>query len=803
MTDEQRLIELQQQPLGKRLWGYVALSGPGYMQSAMTLGGGTIAACVVMGSLLGYELLWVQTAAIVFGVTLLSAVAKQTCHSGEGAYQVFWHRLHPLMAIVWGVSSLVATVLWHIPQYSLTANGVVALGEGIGLNLDPKVCRIGIGVVTLGLASFIVYLYSAGARGLRIYEMAVKILVWLIVIAFAIVALSTGIEWKRLFLGLTGISFMQDLFSGDGIDPRAIKPIVGGVAAAVGINMVFLYPYSLLNKNWGKHHKELAYFDLWSGMVVPFLIATTLMVVAVANTVGPAEGKAGAAAIRDVQAIVPVLGPTLGGFVGSESAGRGLALLLVGLGMVAIGFSTIITHMLASGFTCCELFGVDYRSKAKFWFSLIPGVGMVGVFLKFPFWAAITASSLAAVFMPVAIIGFILLMNMPSYMGSETPRGGKRFLWNLVLAAYLVAISVAGYFGLTKNWEDLRAYLYPPVEAAAVEAAPSDTTPSETAAPEPVAKAHTPIIVQRDLMHATFQIIMYAPDDSGESLWTERAAESAFDAISSLERRINVWRDDSQATRINQLAAVKPINVSQDLFDVIALSRDLNARTQGAFDISVGPLIELWGYYRKQEHLPTQAEVDEALAKTGMDKVVLKAEDRSVAFTAPGMRLDFGGIAKGLAADQAGAVLRKHGITAALINGGSSSILAIGAPPGEDGWPVKVVVPDSGDRVIDEIVLKDESLSTSGCYGKYMEFDGVKYCHIFDPRTGWPAPGAMSASAICVSATEADGLSTAFVVLGKEGTEQYCQEHPEVRAIMVPSSNDDTITPHHINFPAV
>lgn len=503
MTDEQHLVDLQNQPLTKRIWGYVRLTGPGYMQSAMTLGGGSIAACVVMGSLLGYELLFVQTFAIIFGVILLSAVAKQTCHSGEGAYQVFWKRLHPAVAIVWGASALIATVLWHIPQYSLTANGVVALGEGIGVDLDSQGTRIGIGVVVLAAAIAIVSLYGAGSRGLKLYELAVKILVWLIVVAFAIVALSTGIDFKRLFLGLTGISFLQDMFSGDGIDPRAIKPIVGGLAAAVGINMVFLYPYSILKKNWGKHHKELAYFDLWSGLAIPFLIATSLMVVAVANTVGPPEGQTATDTLNDVQAIVPVLAPTFGEFVGSESVGRGLALLLVGVGMVAIGFSTIITHMLASGFTCCELFGLDYRSKANFWFSLVPAVGMVGVFLRFPFWAAITASSLASVFMPVAIVGFIILLNSPSFMGSEMPRGGRRLLWNVILVTYLVVLSISSYFGIAANWEELQKRLNPPVDAAIV-------TPAR---PEEAVEAANAVTVQHGLMPATFRVDMQSSEE--------------------------------------------------------------------------------------------------------------------------------------------------------------------------------------------------------------------------------------------------------------------------------------------------
>jgi thiamine biosynthesis lipoprotein len=248
-----------------------------------------------------------------------------------------------------------------------------------------------------------------------------------------------------------------------------------------------------------------------------------------------------------------------------------------------------------------------------------------------------------------------------------------------------------------------------------------------------------------------------------------------------------VWKDDSQATRINELAATRPVQASQDVIDLIVMTQDLHTRTHGAFDVTVGPLVDLWGYYRKENHLPTQEEVDKAMALVGMDKVAVDREGRSVSFSKEGVRLDFGGIGKGLAVDAAAAVFRKYKIASVLINGGSSSILAIGAPPGKDGWDVKVTLPETENEVIAEVVLKDESISTSGCYGKYIEFDGAKYCHIFDPRTGWPAPGVTSATSFCASAAEADGLSTAFVVLGKEGTEQYCREHPEVKALIVPS----------------
>jgi manganese transport protein len=296
MTDERYLSDLAGKPLLHRLRGYARMSGPGYMQSAMTLGGGTVASCVLMGSMLGYELLWVQPLAIFLGAMVLASIAKQTCHTQEKPYGVFWTRLHPALALIWGISALVATVIWHFPQYSLSANGVSALLSGVGLDLatlNPGV-RFGaqmlIGVAILSLSAWVVSLYESGAAGLKVYEVAIKYLVWAIVIAFAIVAFASGLDIGRFVSGITGISFLQRVMD-EGLPASTIRPVVGGLAAAVGINMVFLYPYSLLRKKWGPAHKEVAYFDLATGMVVPFLIATTFMIVATANTIGPAAGQ--------------------------------------------------------------------------------------------------------------------------------------------------------------------------------------------------------------------------------------------------------------------------------------------------------------------------------------------------------------------------------------------------------------------------------------------------------------------------------------------------------------------------------
>ena len=182
-------------------------------------------------------------------------------------------------------------------------------------------------------------------------------------------------------------------------------------------------------------------------MAFPFILATTLMILAVAKTIGPEPGAIGTE-VRDVREIIPVL---------SEAMGSGAARLIIGVGMVTIGFSTIITHMLASGFIGCEMFGLSQSGRAKFWFSLLPAVGVVGVIMKFPIPLAITASTLAMPLMPVTVVCFIVLLNRPSYMGNEMPRGAARIAWNISLSVAAAVMTGAAVIALQRNWQDLQA----------------------------------------------------------------------------------------------------------------------------------------------------------------------------------------------------------------------------------------------------------------------------------------------------------------------------------------------------------
>jgi len=161
------------------------------------------------------------------------------------------------------------------------------------------------------------------------------------------------------------------------------------------------------------------------------------------------------------------------------------------------------------------------------------------------------------------------------------------------------------------------------------------------------------------------------------------------------------------------------------------------------------------------------------------------SEDHSVGFSKPGMRLDFGGIAKGWALDHAHGVLREYGVSCALLDAGTSSMVAIGAPPGKPGWTVQLRHPYNKEW-LEEVVIRDEALATSGYALDFFEVDGKKYGHIIDPRTGMPASGTLYAMAIGSSGTATEALSKGFFINGIDWAQRYCEQHPDTRAIIVP-----------------
>jgi thiamine biosynthesis lipoprotein len=301
-------------------------------------------------------------------------------------------------------------------------------------------------------------------------------------------------------------------------------------------------------------------------------------------------------------------------------------------------------------------------------------------------------------------------------------------------------------------------------------------------------------------MATQFSIKMYPPSALYTASDLRQIADAAFEAIDDLEARLSTWIPNSQISAINRRGAKGPVAASPEIIRAVATAKELWESTGGAFDITVGPLLELWGFYEDKEGVPSSDEIQTALDKVGMDKVLIDRLESTVSLQAQGMRLDFGGVGKGMALDKAADILKKFGIESALLHGGTSTIIALGAPPNREHWTVHMANPYNLDEKLDTFALTDASYSFSGCTGNVREISGRPYCHIIDPRTGTPVQGVLAVSAVAKTATESDALSTAFLVMGREGIKKYCQDRPNLGAVFVGAPLVGKPKPEHIGM---
>lgn len=271
------------------------------------------------------------------------------------------------------------------------------------------------------------------------------------------------------------------------------------------------------------------------------------------------------------------------------------------------------------------------------------------------------------------------------------------------------------------------------------------------------------------------------PDDPRQPL---RWASEALDVVHLLEDQMSVYRPHTELSQLNRVAASRSVLVEERLFDLLCLARDISLETDGCFDPTSGQLIALWRQCRKEVRLPTEAELAERLALVGMRLVEM--DDGSVAFARAGVELNLGSIGKGYALDRAAEILLEHELAEWLIQGGHSSVIARGGHNGLLGWPVGLRNPLLPQRRLGTILLRDQALATSGTAVQHFRFEGKRYGHIIDPRTGWPTENMLSVTVLAPTAAEADALSTAFFVGGVELAERYCSNHRSVSALLVP-----------------
>jgi thiamine biosynthesis lipoprotein len=265
-------------------------------------------------------------------------------------------------------------------------------------------------------------------------------------------------------------------------------------------------------------------------------------------------------------------------------------------------------------------------------------------------------------------------------------------------------------------------------------------------------------------MGTRFKVIVYAPEETA----AKRSAKAAFARIAALDAMLSDYRPTSELMQLCRKAGGEPVTVSKELFFVLSRAQEVSRLSDGAFDVTVGPIVHLWRLARRNHQLPDAKELAEARALVGYRNIRLDEKKQTVQLLKAGMRLDLGGIAKGYAADEALRVLEQQGIKRALVAAGGD-IAVSGPPPGARGWKIGIAPLEDADRDPNRyLLLHDAAASTSGDAEQYVEIDGKRYSHIVDPKTGLGLVGRQSVTVTARRGITADSLTKVVSVLGPE-----------------------------------
>ncbi len=531
--DRQMILDARAKGKGALFGAFVKLSGPGWLQSGITLGGGSLSSSLYLGVLVGFSFMWLQPLAMILGIIMMSAIAYVTLSTGERPLRGINQHVSPVLGWGWLLASMMANLVWSLPQFALGTAAIRQnlvpglLGPGV---MDVNQSKMIAGAVFLALALSATLTYSAGGKGVKVFEYMIKGIVSCIVLCFIGVVVKLSAE-GRINWGEIGSGMIPDLslFNkptdkimphiqkvAESFQPYWSNMIVGqqrdvmisAAATAVGINMTFLLPYSMLRKGWDKVFRGLAIFDLSTGLFIPFILATGCVVIA-SSSQFHAIPATGFVAEEPGGEIVGEQAPNLiGGYKGllagrlkheigeaefakltpeqiaekAETlpwADRRMAAILVkrdafnlaetlepligarwsqyvfGLGVIGMALSATTMLMTINGLCFCELLNLPARGWPQKIGSLMVAVGALGPF----FWTdaapylAVPTSVFAMVLLPIAYFAFFFLMNQVSYLGSAMPRGGRRVLWNILMA---IASAAAAFGSVWSLWSKIR-----------------------------------------------------------------------------------------------------------------------------------------------------------------------------------------------------------------------------------------------------------------------------------------------------------------------------------------------------------
>jgi thiamine biosynthesis lipoprotein len=295
----------------------------------------------------------------------------------------------------------------------------------------------------------------------------------------------------------------------------------------------------------------------------------------------------------------------------------------------------------------------------------------------------------------------------------------------------------------------------------------------------------------RQVMGTFARVLVVAPDKRT----AQRCIDAAFEQFQQIEALMSWRKEDSEIARINRDAYANPVKVSEPTFEVLRKSVEFSRLSDGAFDITVGPLMELWQRAEDANRLPTDAELEQALSRVGFKKLILDANNMTVRFATDGMKLDLGGIAKGYAVDKAVEAMRKAGAVGGMV-AASGDTRCFGVPSkGKTHWLIGLQDPAIAEkdvlatgRPLLVFKLNDTAVSTSGNYRRFVTVEGKRFSHIVDPKSGYSSESLASVTIICPSATDADALATAVTVMGKEKGLALIEQMPDTEALLITSA---------------
>ncbi|WP_343485668.1 FAD:protein FMN transferase [Allomuricauda sp. d1] len=289
---------------------------------------------------------------------------------------------------------------------------------------------------------------------------------------------------------------------------------------------------------------------------------------------------------------------------------------------------------------------------------------------------------------------------------------------------------------------------------------------------------------QMKLMGTQFEITVVAQNEDIGYINIEEAVSE----IVRIEKMISSWDADSETALINKNAGIKPVKVSYELYSLIERSKKISEITDGAFDISYASMDRLWKFDGSMNSFPTKSQIQKSVSKIDYKKVKLDPKSQTVFLQDAGMRIGFGAIGKGYAADKAKEFLMSKGVKAGLINA-SGDLTTWGTKATGEKWMIGIANPLSKDKVFSWLPIVESSVATSGNYEKYLEFNGERYSHIIDPRTGYPTKGVQSVSIFAKDAELCDALATAVFVMGKDSGLHLINQIGGVEVVLVDSEN--------------